>query len=141
MKLLICLFTILEILFLPGQVLAKSYTISSVAFTVYLKQDRSAQVTEKRTYQYNGQFSWADRYFFLRQDQEITDVSLTDETGITYRQLPTQEPGTFYTENQSGGSISNGSTVPKTLPKHSIFPTRLKMFRSGTAISANFIGS
>jgi len=44
----------------PGKVAAKDYSIESADIQVQLNLDGSADITETRTYDFDGSFSWAE---------------------------------------------------------------------------------
>jgi len=60
----------------PLPVLAKDYSIEAVDFEVRLNKDGSANVTEKRTYNFVGSFSWADEWIELG-DYKVKDLNVT----------------------------------------------------------------
>jgi len=44
---------------------AKDYSIKTADFKVQLQEDGSAEVTETRTYYFDGSYSWADEWIDL----------------------------------------------------------------------------
>jgi len=82
---LIALFLFLP-LGLPGKSFAKDYTIGEVTIGVTIHPDRSFSVIEKRTYVFDGSFTWADIYIptsITRKGYtykvEINNFSVVDE--------------------------------------------------------------
>ncbi|PIU03309.1 hypothetical protein COT44_03740 [Candidatus Shapirobacteria bacterium CG08_land_8_20_14_0_20_39_18] len=53
-------------------VYAKDYSILSADFQVQLDSDGSADVIEKRTYNFNGSYSWVDEWIPLKS--RISDI-------------------------------------------------------------------
>ena len=49
----------------PKSALAKDYSITNADFVVQLNSDGSADVTEARTYKFDGSFTWADEWILL----------------------------------------------------------------------------
>jgi hypothetical protein len=91
-RLIKCLFfTILLFIISVAPVLAKDYSFPQVSFLVHLQPDGSAQVEEKRTYNFNGSFSWADEYIKVKsqnskvKNYQITNVQVGDENGMYHR--------------------------------------------------------
>jgi uncharacterized membrane protein len=64
-----------------GPALAKSYYFPRVAIDAQVNPDGSLGITERRTYRFNGEFSWATHTLERRGWTEITDVSVADEQG------------------------------------------------------------
>src|SRR3989344_549640 len=85
--------------FTPQNVKAKDYSITEANFLVQLNKDCSADITETRTYNFDGSFSWADQWIPLKakckgcQNYVIKDFSLN-------------EGGNKYLESQSGNEDS-----------------------------------
>ena len=84
---LIALFLFLP-LGLPGKSFAKDYTIGEVTIDVTIHPDRSFSVVEKRTYNFDGSFTWADMYIptsITRKgytyNVEINNFTVVDELG------------------------------------------------------------
>ena len=57
---------ILGFIFFPSDIYAKDYSIKSADFVVQINKDGSATITEKRTYVFDGSFSWADQWIPLK---------------------------------------------------------------------------
>ncbi|KKQ53887.1 MAG: putative membrane protein [Candidatus Woesebacteria bacterium GW2011_GWC1_38_13] len=53
-------------------VCAKDYSITNADFTVQINSDGSADVTEIRTYYFDGSFSWADEWLNLDNKSQVT---------------------------------------------------------------------
>lgn len=64
--------------FLPRPIEAKDYRILSADFVVHLQADGAAQITETRTYRFDGSFSWADEWINLVAPREIKDLVITE---------------------------------------------------------------
>src|SRR5260221_3833318 len=82
-KFLLLTFLMSVFLFFPKNAFAKSYSIPQVNIDVTLNFDGSARITETRTYNFDGSFSWADEWINTKakctgcSDYIISDVSLT----------------------------------------------------------------
>ena len=62
-------------------VCAKDYSITNADFTVQINSDGSADVTEIRTYYFDGSFSWADEWLNLGNKSQATgNIKLTHKT-------------------------------------------------------------
>jgi hypothetical protein len=70
-------------LFFPSNIYAKDYSIKSADFTVQINRDGSATITEKRTYVFDGSFSWADQWIPLKDGSTVTDFEMS-ENGVSY---------------------------------------------------------
>ena len=72
----IIIFLVVTFLFLvPAPVFAKDYSIPSADFVVQINPDGSADVTETRTYSFDGSFTWADEWIPLKTST-ISNISL-----------------------------------------------------------------
>ena len=60
----------ISLLFFAGKVSAKDYSITSADFTVQINSDGSADVTEVRTYNFDGSYTWADEWIPLSIKQK-----------------------------------------------------------------------
>jgi len=56
-------------------VIAKDYTIPSADFVVQINPDGSANVTETRTYSFDGNFTWADEWIYPK-GSTISNITL-----------------------------------------------------------------
>src|SRR4030042_714262 len=65
-KILLSILLLLTALFLPSRVLAKDYSIKSADIDVQINGDGSANITESRIYSFDGSYSWADEWIFLK---------------------------------------------------------------------------
>src|SRR3989344_1965362 len=99
-KYLFLIFISFFLLIFPCSVYAKDYSIKSADITVQIQSDGSADVTETRTYDFDGSYSWADEWINLTtkcktdpsrpsfksvecNNYRITDVRLS-ENGLEY---------------------------------------------------------
>ncbi|WP_340106449.1 DUF2207 domain-containing protein [Rhodohalobacter sp. 8-1] len=85
---------LLIIFALPSLLFANEYTIPTIDVDVRVTDDGRVQITEHRTYVFNGDFSWAD--YSLPKDgfTEIESISVS-ENGTAYINQNTDETGTF----------------------------------------------
>lgn len=81
---------------------AKSYNISSVAITAKLSPDGSMEITESRTYEFRGSFSFAYRGFPLLPSVTYGDFRVS-ESSRAYRRSDSQEPGTYSVTRSADG--------------------------------------
>jgi len=71
----------------PDKVNAKDYSIKNADIVVKLNSDGSADITETRTYSFDGQFSWADEWINLKpkckgcQNYKIKNIDISDMSG------------------------------------------------------------
>ena len=61
----IIFFVLLLFIFFPKPAFAKDYSINSADIKVNINADGSANITERRTYSFDGSFSWADEWINL----------------------------------------------------------------------------
>jgi len=73
---------------------AKSYFFTRVAIDAHANPDGSMWITERRTYKFNGSFSWATYALERRGWSDVTDISLADESG-RYTAASTGTPRTY----------------------------------------------
>lgn len=87
----------------PQFAAAKDYSIDAVNINAALKADGTMNVVEKRTFNFDGDFSFVYWDFPLQNVQEINFTSLTAKTedgqSIKFSQSDSEEPGTFTLEN------------------------------------------
>ena len=88
---------------LHGEAWAKSYRISGVEIDAHLRPDGSMDVSEARTYSFNGSFSFAYRDLPRNGPVDFEDFMVL-ENGRPYRQSDSEAPGTFSVESTSGGA-------------------------------------
>lgn len=74
--------------------LAKSYTFPLVEIASQVNPDGSLWITERRTYEFSGAFSWATYTLERRGWTGIADVTVADGQK-RYRRASSGEPGTF----------------------------------------------
>jgi uncharacterized membrane protein len=108
--LLTILFIFTSFLFFTGTVKAKDYSITSAYFNVQINSDGSADVTEVRTYNFDGSYTWADEWIDLTVNKQkstsnlqpyvIENFSLHDEND-RYSQSTSGLPNTFSTSTTS----------------------------------------
>lgn len=89
----------------PQVALAKDYVIDSVNIHAQLNADGSMGVTEKRTFDFSGSFSYVYWDLPVTSNQTITftKVTATDEAGKTttlQKNDGSKQPGTFSVSNQ-----------------------------------------
>ena len=88
----------------PQHVYAKSYSIDTVIIHAQLSDNGAMSVNEKRTFNFDGDFSYVYWEFPVDESQQInfTGLSVTDESGktttLTQAGSP-EQPNTFYLEN------------------------------------------
>ncbi|MGH2404209.1 MAG: DUF2207 domain-containing protein [bacterium] len=73
---------------------AKSYVFPLVQIDAKVNPDGSMWITERRTYDFSGSFSWASYILERRGWSEIADVSVADEAG-TYAPGRSEAPRTY----------------------------------------------
>ncbi len=77
----------------------KSYQMSRVDIRAYLSTDGSMKVTENRTYDFEGDFSYAYRTFPYGQKVNFSGFTIT-EGNRQYRLSGSEEPGTFWVKDR-----------------------------------------
>ncbi len=98
-----CFLTVLAMaifLSLNGYLAAKSYSIDKIEIHARIQPDGSMQIREARTYNFRGNFSWADYRLPLPGIGTIQNFSLGDEHG-EYTESTSQQPGTYYREDSN----------------------------------------
>jgi uncharacterized membrane protein len=90
-----CLLPLLVILIpLSNLTYAKDYDLTEVRIRADIQADGSVRITETRTYQFDGSFSYAYRDLLLNRIDRISDISVADETGpLTFSN--SEDPGTY----------------------------------------------
>ena len=89
---------------LAANVSAKDYSIKTADFKLQLQEDGSAEVTETRTYQFNGSYSWADEWINLIpkctncSNYRISNFELWEGTQ-KYIESNNSSEGNFYSTN------------------------------------------
>ncbi|MGQ0548307.1 MAG: DUF2207 domain-containing protein [Armatimonadota bacterium] len=73
---------------------AKSYTFSRVEITAEVGPDGAMRITEERTYDLRGAFTWATYTLKLRGSSGVSDITVSDEAG-PYRQSRSRTPRTY----------------------------------------------
>lgn len=90
-----CVALILIFSFLPASVLfANSYSIPDIHVEVTVAENGTLLISEKRTYQFDGDFSWADYRISKEGFSEIRNIRVS-EGDSSYVNLNTEEEGTF----------------------------------------------
>ncbi len=89
----VCLITIL-FLFILTAVQAKSYSMEWIDIKAMIMDDGSMKIEETRTYDFRGQFSWADYRLPLKNLGAIRDFELS-EGNIIYQENRSENPGTY----------------------------------------------
>ncbi len=97
MKLKILLFTIMFILILPSQVLAKDYSIPTVSIKAVINQDGNFSFYEERTFSFDGSFSFGF-YDLPRQGFKTLYGVQVLEDGNPLINETSKNAGTFYIE-------------------------------------------
>jgi uncharacterized membrane protein len=60
---------------------AKSYSIQRADFVVKISKSGDANVTENRTYNFSGSYSWADMWINTGNNYAISNIEIRDENG------------------------------------------------------------
>ncbi len=81
-KIIVSLIIFLALFLAPSVVQAKDYSIQSVDFIVQINKDGSASVTEKRTYNFDGSFTWADEWIPTKS-YKLKDIKLIGADSFT----------------------------------------------------------
>jgi len=76
---------------------AKSYTIDQILVNAEILPDGSIQITEARTYTFNGKFTWADYKLPLEKLGNIRIFSIREGSQKFYESQD-ERPGSYYTE-------------------------------------------
>jgi uncharacterized membrane protein len=74
-----------------GRAAAKSYYYPEIQTQVYLDQDGNARVIQQRTYEFNGDFSWADIDLKKQGAADIVFDGLVEQTGTGWQAVRPQE--------------------------------------------------
>lgn len=96
----------------PAQALAKSYVVDDVSIRAQLFEDGSMNVTEKRSFDFKGDFSYVYWDFPSNngQNARVESVTVTNEDGKTVAlqqaQTPQQNDSFFVEESSSGVKIT-----------------------------------
>lgn len=88
------------ILFLQINIFAKSYSIDQVNIKAEVLPDGNVQITESRTYTFDGKFSWADYQLPTDKFGNVTLFSLR-EGSQKYYESNDELPGSYYIENKN----------------------------------------
>ena len=86
---------------LHSPVSAKSYRISGVEIDAHLRPDGSMDVSETRTYSFNGSFSFAYRDMPLGGPVDFENFEVLED-GRPYERSGSEAPGTYSVESTSG---------------------------------------
>ncbi|MEE9268705.1 MAG: DUF2207 domain-containing protein [Candidatus Krumholzibacteria bacterium] len=78
----------------PAPGWAKSYSIESIHVEATVRGDGSLAIEEEITYVFNGNFRFAFREIPLKTGETLSDVSVSDVSGV-YRRAGGESPGTF----------------------------------------------
>ena len=82
-------------------VYAKDYYFPNVTVTIYIQDDGSFNVIEKRTYNFSGEFHWATYTLEKQGFERIENFTISDENGqYVQTQFETDAPGTFIFQDQ-----------------------------------------
>lgn len=93
-RLLAAILTLGFTLLLSGTVLAKSYSIPHVAIAAVLQPDGSLDVTEQRTFRFDGAFTHLWQVIELPERSRLHDLRLSDQQGA-FLQSTSQTPHTY----------------------------------------------
>ncbi len=84
--------------YLPVETLpAKSYTLQQIQVYAVIQPDGSMAVTESRTYNFRGRFSWADYRLPISGFGEVQQFTLSDKYG-NYIPKNNEQAGSYITE-------------------------------------------
>ena len=91
----------------PARVDAKDFSITSADFLVRLKSNGSADITETRTYQFDGSYSNAYIDFdtkakCLPLSGACRDFIITNDSVDGYRKSSSSLPNTYYVQDSTG---------------------------------------
>ena len=81
----------------PGEAQGKRFHIESVDIETQIHTDGSLTISEVRTYQFKGSYSWADYSLPLGNLGPVTGFSVSEETRV-YEASSSEDPGTYYTQ-------------------------------------------
>jgi len=84
----------------PRPAWAKSYYVSDVHIEATVAKDGSMWVTERRTFDFSGSFSWVVQDLVLHGTQGISDITVKED-GKAYREASTGT-GTYSYQNVNG---------------------------------------
>lgn len=79
----------------------KSYSFPLVEMELFVFKDGRIQITEYRTYDFKGSFSWANRQIPTYSVDAVTDI-LVSELNTTYTEGYLEEPGSFNVVKKNG---------------------------------------
>ena len=82
------------IVFLPMLLFADDYTIARVAVDATINRDGTVRYVEHRTYQYDGDFTWANYALPKSGFTEMTDIRVSDQSQ-QYTHENSEDPHTF----------------------------------------------
>lgn len=86
----------LFVAFLPAWVCAKSFSIERVEVLAAVQPNGQVHITERRTYQFNGEFSQADYILPRRGFDEISAISISEHGESYLRTDGGRDEGTFF---------------------------------------------
>lgn len=82
---------------------SKSFTIPEIRVEVIVQSDGSLRITEHRTYDFNGSYTWADYRLPFQEFSAIKDVRISED-GNPFINENSEDPGTFLVQ-QSDSQI------------------------------------
>lgn len=86
---------LLSLFFFDGGIAqSKDYQIPDINIEVQITEDGVVRITEQRTYQFRGSFSWADYRLPKRGFAEMRDIQVAEQNS-SFLNENTEEPGTF----------------------------------------------
>lgn len=83
--------------FIHLSLFAKSYTIEKIDIQAQILRNGNLQINETRTYQFNGEYTWADYRLPLDQLGKVSEFSVIDGED-EYRKSQSKKPGTYQIE-------------------------------------------
>lgn len=90
---------VFHMIFAVGSV-AKDFSIPEIQIEVQINPDGTLQITEHRTYVYDGSYSWANYTIPKDGFTHIRNIEVSED-GNFYTNLNSEEPGTFLVEESN----------------------------------------
>ncbi len=94
------LFLLLVSILLPHTGMAKSYAIPEIRIEVTVQENGTIHITEHRTYNFDGSFSWADYRLPMQGYTAIKDIRVR-ENNTAFINQNNEEPGTFQVQRSN----------------------------------------
>lgn len=86
--------------FLPSESLSKSYTIPVIRVEVDILSDGTVRITEHRTYDFEGSYSWADYRLPFQGFTSINNIKVS-EGAASFQNINTEAPETFLVQRNN----------------------------------------